>query len=200
MAAVASLASVAPPAEPRRPRVLLVGSALGASAAAIAIVALTAAYAQLRADAIAEGDTWLPEGVSIPLTPSNMIFITLLMSGVTMQWAVYALRNHDRPHAYFALGITALFGIASINATAYLYTQTGLVVASQPQAVLIYTITGMHLAMLVVALVFAAVMGLQALGGQLTGRGAEGMSAAALFWYVTIAVYSVVWYAIYITK
>ena len=40
-------------------------------------------------------------------------------------------------------------------------------------------------------MVFAAVMGFQALGGQLTGRDAEGMSAAALYWYVTIAVYTV---------
>ena len=47
---------------------------------------------------------------------------------------------------------------------------------------------------------FAAVMGFQALGGQLTGRDAEGMSAAALYWYVTVAVYSVIYYGIYITK
>ena len=29
---------------------------------------------------------------------------------------------------------------------------------------------------------------------------AEGVEAAALFWYVTVAVYAVVWYAIYVTK
>ena len=54
--------------------------------------------------------------------------------------------------------------------------------------------------MVVVGLVFTAVMGFQALGGQLTGRDAEGMTAAALYWYVTIAVYVAVWYGIYITK
>jgi hypothetical protein len=43
-------------------------------------------------------------------------------------------------------------------------------------------------------------MGFQALGGQLSGRDAEGMSAAALYWYATIAVYAVLWYAVYITK
>jgi heme/copper-type cytochrome/quinol oxidase subunit 3 len=49
-------------------------------------------------------------------------------------------------------------------------------------------------------LAFLAVMAFRALGGQLTGRGAEGANAAALYWYVTIAVYGVVWYAITITK
>jgi heme/copper-type cytochrome/quinol oxidase subunit 3 len=54
--------------------------------------------------------------------------------------------------------------------------------------------------MLVLGMFFVAVMGFQALGGQLTGRDAEGMSAAALYWYVVIAVYCAVWYGIYITK
>ena len=54
--------------------------------------------------------------------------------------------------------------------------------------------------MLVAGLVFIAVMAFQALGGQLSGRDAEGMSAAALYWYVVIAVYAVVWYGIYVTK
>jgi hypothetical protein len=49
-------------------------------------------------------------------------------------------------------------------------------------------------------LLFALVMGFHALGGQLTGPDADGMNAAALFWYVTIAVYSVIWYAVFITK
>ena len=30
--------------------------------------------------------------------------------------------------------------------------------------------------------------------------GAEGMSAAALYWFVTVATYSVVWYTITISK
>ena len=38
------------------------------------------------------------------------------------------------------------------------------------------------------------------LGGQLTGRDADGMSAAALYWYVTVLLYSVIYFGIYITK
>jgi heme/copper-type cytochrome/quinol oxidase subunit 3 len=194
------MVSLAPPPAPRRPRVLLVGSALAASAAAMAIVGLVAVYVAIRAETLAGGGTWLPEGTTLPLTPGNMGLTSLLMSGVTMQWAVYALRNSDRVHAYVALGVTLLLGLSFFNSTAYLYSQSGLGIADSGQALLIYTITGMHLAMAAGGLVFALVMGFQALGGQLTGRAAEGMSAAALFWHVTIGVYAVVWYAIYITK
>jgi hypothetical protein len=43
-------------------------------------------------------------------------------------------------------------------------------------------------------------MGFRTLGGQLTGRAMEGLQAALLFWYVSIAVFAVIWYTIYITK
>jgi heme/copper-type cytochrome/quinol oxidase subunit 3 len=196
----AEMLSLAPPPTPRRPRVLLIGSAFAAAASAMTILALIAIYLSIRADTLADGGTWLPDGVTIPLTPGNMGLVSLLMSAVTMQWAVYALRNADRVHAYIALGVTLLLGLSFINSTAYLYSQTGLAIGASSQAVLIYTITGMHLAMTIAALLFALVMGFQALGGQLTGRAAEGMAAAALYWYATIGVYVVVWYAIYITK
>jgi len=190
--------AVAP--SPRRPRVLYFGAAFGAAASALTIVSLLAVYLQLRAENLANGETALPEGVVLPLTPGNMGMVTLCMSAVTLAWVVYALRNDDRPHAYVGLALTLVFGAAFIVDTAYLYQQLALSPTSGPIAGLLYAVTGAHLVMTVVAMLFAAVMGFQALGGQLTGRDAEGMTAAAIYWYVMIAVYAVVWYGIYITK
>jgi hypothetical protein len=51
-----------------------------------------------------------------------------------------------------------------------------------------------------VGFLFLAVGAFCVLGGQLTGRAAEGAAAAALYWYVTVAVYGAVWYGITITK
>ncbi|HEY8526524.1 MAG TPA: cytochrome c oxidase subunit 3 [Acidimicrobiales bacterium] len=192
--------STAPPAPPPRPRVLLVGTALASSAAVMTVLALIALYLRLRADVLAEGGTWLPEEANLQLTPGNMGMVTLAMAAVTAQWAVYALRNEDRPNAYLALGVTVLLGVAFINGAVYGWQQLGLGIADSTQAVLIYTITGLHVAMVAVGLLYLSVMAFKALGGQLTGRAAEGLSAAALFWYVTIGVYAVIWYGIYITK
>jgi cytochrome c oxidase subunit 3 len=115
-------------------------------------------------------------------------------------WAVYALRNDDRVHAGLGILVTLVFGAAMITDTWYFWTQAGLVAGKDPQAVLIYTITGAHAVMVGAGMVYLLVMGFRALGGQLTGRAAEGVEAAALFWYVTIAVYAAVWYTIYVTK
>jgi heme/copper-type cytochrome/quinol oxidase subunit 3 len=190
----------APAAEPPRPRVLLVGSALASGAAAMVLLTLVAVYTSMRADVIASGERWLPEDANVQLAPGNMGMVTLLMSAVTVAWAVYSLRNDDRVHAYLAFGLSILLGIAYIPTVVYGWQQFGVGATSSTQALLIFTITGLHVAMAGVGLAFLAVMAFRALGGQLTGRAAEGASAAALYWYVTVAVYGAVWYGITITK
>jgi cytochrome c oxidase subunit III len=190
----------APAAEPPRPRVLLVGSALASGAAAMLVLALVAVYTSMRADVIASGERWLPEDANIQLSPGTMGMVTLLMSAVTVAWAVYSLRNDDRVHAYLAFGLSILLGIAYIPTVVYGWQQFGVGATSSTQALLIFTITGLHVAMAGVGLLFLAVMAFRALGGQLTGRAAEGAAAAALYWYVTVAVYGAVWYGITITK
>lgn len=199
-ATTASPLVTAPPPAARRPRVLFVGSALGAAASGLVVLTMLAVYLQVRSDNLAAGLTALPDGVVLPLTPGNMGLTTLLMSSITVAWAIYALRNGDRTHAYLALGLSLLFGGAFINSTVYLYQQLALPTTDTPIAALLYAVTGTHLVMVVVGIVFLAVMAFQALGGQLTGRDAEGMTAAALYWYAVIAVYVPIWYGIYITK
>lgn len=192
--------AIAPPPAPRRPRVLLVGSAFGSVASALVVLTMLGAYLQVRGDRLANGVTALPEGIVLPLTPGNMGLLTLSMSAITMAWLVHSLRQEDRTHAYLALGVTLLLGVAFINSTVYLYQQLAMPFTLTGTSGLLYIVTATHLVMTVVGLLFVAVMGFQALGGQLSGRDAEGMSAAALYWYVTIAVYVAVWYGVYITK
>jgi heme/copper-type cytochrome/quinol oxidase subunit 3 len=189
-----------PPApEPARPRVLLVGTALAAGAGFMGIIGLIGVYLSTRADVLATGSVWLPEGSNIALTPGNMSMATLLISAVSMWWAVDAVGKNDRPMAYLALGLTIFFGIAVINATSFIYAESNIPVRSTP-GVLIYTVTGAHLAMMVIGLIYAAIMTFRTLGGEYQGRDREGITAAALFWYVTIAAYAVIWLAIYVTK
>jgi cytochrome c oxidase subunit 3 len=190
------------PAPPRRPRVLLIGTALVAAASVAAFGALFAVYFGLRAEHVAGGEAWLPEGATIPLSPGNMSMITLVMSLITVQWAVHAGKLSDRGHAYLALALTLLLGIAHVVQMAYLFTEWGLALNGEGtmQAVLIYTVIGAHLAMVAGALVFLVLMFLRSLGGQFTGHDVEGLSAAALYWYVTVALFSVIWYGILIVK
>ena len=194
-------AHVLPPAPAvQRPRVLVVGTAFAAAASFMVFVGLIGIYLAARADVIASGTAWLPKGVTIPLQQPNTMFITLIMSVFTMQWAVAAIAKNDRVNAYLAMGLTLMLGIATIVMTTYLWYLMKFDIASGIQGVLIYTITGAHIVMLVVAMIFVALMGLRALGGQFTARQHDGITAAAVFWYAMVAVYALIWISIYVTK
>jgi heme/copper-type cytochrome/quinol oxidase subunit 3 len=190
----------APPAPPARPRVVVVGTAFAAAGVFTFFATAIAVYLRLRGLTLAQNQAWIPEEAVLPLQQPNVIILALLMSSVTVQWAVDAIRRDDRPQAYLALGFTELFGFATLNMAGYLYSVMKLDTATGPMAVMTYTITGAHLVVLVAAMIFVGLMAFRALGGQFTSRQYDGMSAAALFWHAQVVVFAVIWFAIYITK
>jgi cytochrome c oxidase subunit 3 len=190
-----------PPAPPvQRPRVLMIGTAFGAAASLMVLAGLLGMYLSRRSELISAGDSWLPEDSSIPLQQPNVMLFTLVASAITVQWAVYAITRNDRVNTYLALGLTFIFGIAFINMQSYLYTLMNFDIAANQQAVLVYAISGAHLVMLVVAMVFVALMAFRALAGQESRRQHDGISAAALYWHATVLAYAVIWLAVYVTK
>lgn len=192
--------SALPAAPLQRPRVLVVGTAYAAAASVMVFIGLLAVYLTERAAVISAGDRWLPDGSSIPLQQPNTMMITLLMSVVTVQWAVNAIARNDRVNTYIALGLTFVLGGATILMLTYLWSLMDLEVAAGSASVLIYTISAAQLFMLAIAMIFVALMAFRALGGQFASRQHDGITAAALYWHTMVAVFFVLWLVIYITK
>jgi heme/copper-type cytochrome/quinol oxidase subunit 3 len=190
----------APPAPPARPRVVAVGAALVSAGVLVFFAGALGIYAEVRSHTLAEAGSWLARDSVFPLQQPNVMMLALLMSSITIQWAVDAIKRDDRPQAYLALGITELFGFATLNMAGYLYSVMKLDAATGPMAIMTYAITGAHVAVLVAAMIFVALMAFRALGGQFTGRQHDGVSAAALFWHAQVVAFAFIWYAIYITK
>lgn len=196
------------PAGGTRPRVLLVGTALAGGAIIMLFAGLIGLYLHTRHGVITgpavdgEAPPWFADGGPIPLTPANIALGTMVLSCVSMQWAVDAVKHNDRRNALFALALTILFGVAVINATSSLYARSEipLVGATNPAGLLFYVVTGAHLGLLVAALGFAALMTFRTLGGEYGGRDREGIVAASLIWYLTTAIFAVIWYAVYVVK
>lgn len=208
-AAPAPTAALPAPAELPRPRTLLVGTAYATAATLIGFFALFGIYFAERSSVMkaappaARHTTWIGKGV-INLPPGGMMLGTMVMSAVTMAWAVYSIRRDDRNRAYLALGLTALFGVAVINQTVFYYKSwSSLTIVGDKasvQALLIFTITGAHLVMVAVAVLFLGLMAFRALAGQYSSRQADGIVAASIFWYATVAVYTLIYFGIYVAK
>ncbi len=181
--------------QPRR-RELLFGTAFATAGVVMVMATLIGYY--LAARGAAGPLHWFANN-NIPLAQPNMQAVTLAISVVTMQWAVYSIARDDRPHTFLALGVTLLLGAAFLNQTTFLYSQAAVTLA-QPEGPLFYAVTGGHVAMVIAGMIFLVLMGFRALGGQFSSRQPDGIAAAAVFWYATVAVYAVVWVGVYIMK
>jgi heme/copper-type cytochrome/quinol oxidase subunit 3 len=190
-----SLESAAPPPVLPRRRELLFGTAFATAGVVMAMATLIGVYISTRD---ANGAAWLSVN-TIPLTQPNMQLLTIGMSAVTMQWAVWSINRDDRYHTYLALGVTLLLGAAFVNQTTFLYNQAGIVMI-QAEGPLFYAVTAGHLAMVAAGMIFMALMGLRTLGGQFSSRQPDGIGAAAIFWHAAVALYAVIWFAVYVQK
>jgi heme/copper-type cytochrome/quinol oxidase subunit 3 len=193
-------ADLAPP-EPARPRLTVIGTMLAGIAVIAGFAALIGVYVLQRAEVIATGERWLPEGVDIPLTQPNFMAVTMGMSALSMLWAVYASRTSDRANTLIALGLTLLFGFAFISQTFFLLTLMDMPIAdSGVQGWLIWAIVGSHVAVVAAGLAWVLGAVIRTIGGHLSLRDQESIVGATMFWFVAVGVYLVIWYAIYITK
>ncbi len=187
---------------PRR-RTLQVGTGFAAAAALMYFGGLLGVYFSERADFLRAnpGQSWIPAGARVELTAPTVMAWTLLLSVVTMQWVVHAAKRDDRRHTLIALIVTAIFGVAVINQTAFQYRQMELTIdGGSLAAPLIYTISGSHLALVIVALVYLFVMAVRTLTSPAPSAHLDGMTAAALLWHVMVFVYLVIWVGIFVTK
>lgn len=187
-------------AEASRPRLLVLATSLAAAAMAMGFVGLLSVYISERADVLATGERWLPDGVDIPLTQPNYIGLTIAFSVVTIWWMVSAVRNDDRINALAATSISLLFAFAYFAQTAYLMTIMEIEIAADPRGVLLYAVIGTHMVIMLVAVGYTLLMALRAAGGDYSSRDYEGVLSAAIFWTVASGLYAVMWYVIYITK
>ncbi len=192
----------APAPTPARPRLLMIATALVSAAVAMGMAGLLGIYLETRADVMATGERWLPQGVEIPLTQPNMMALTLLFSLFAIVWAVGSIRTDDRANCYMALGLALMFGFAYLAQSAYLLSIMEIAIAGDSLArpPLLFALVGAHMVIFGAAMLYAVGMGLRTLGGNYSAKDVEGLYGVAIFWSVAIVLYLAVWYAIYITK
>jgi cytochrome c oxidase subunit 3 len=197
-----ALPAAAPPA-PRRQ--LLVGTALACAAAAMMFGGMLALYLRLRMRTVntidpATGEhlTWLPESVRVPEVAANNMLISFLAIFVFAQWAVWSARRNQRVFTVIAIALTALIGLAVINAQAYVYQQMGVGVSDGSFGSLFFAVTGTFVVLMIGGVVFSIVTVFRYLGGRTRER--EIVAAHALYWYFMGAIFSALWFVVYVTK
>ena len=185
-----------PPPAPQRQ--LLVGVSLAVVAAVMMAASMLAVWALQRQEAIDLEGSWLPDGVTIPEVPTNVMLMAFIGLCVFAQWAVYSAKRDDRGHTILALGCTFLVGVLVVNAQAFVYTQMALGVDDGTYAAMFYAITGFFMLLMIVGLLFTTVTAFRFIGGRSADR--ELIAGHALYWYAMATIFAAIWFLVYVTK
>jgi heme/copper-type cytochrome/quinol oxidase subunit 3 len=196
--------------EPRRTLLVTTGFAVGAGTAFFG--SLLGVYLQVRDGALdamraqQEADPaavvrFLPPEVTVPEIATNTMLITLVGAVALAQWAVFAMKRGERRQCAIALGLCAVFGLATLNSQAFTWAQMGVAIRDSGSfGPVFYASTGAFFGAVVVALLYTAITAFRSLGGRYSASDTEGLSSHALVWYFVLVAYAAVWFVVYVNK
>lgn len=194
----------APQQAPRRQA--LVATAFVAASAAMLMAGMLAMWLKFRAgaptressDALKIIKDWMPADVTIPEVAANTMFVTFPVVALMSQWAVYSAKRKDSQHRSLALAIVAVLGVAIVNAQIAVYAQMEIGLADGAFQTMFYAITGTMLLLVAGGIAFTLVALFRSIGGRDDDQ--QVISAHALYWYSLTAIFTAMWFVVYVQK
>ena len=170
----------------------LLGVILFVASECVFFAALFGAYFTVRANA----PVWPPKGISGLEIPLPAISTTMLvLSSVTMQLAVWAIRRGDRRTMMRFLKLTLLLGGVFLAGQAYDYSQLGFGLTDGTFGTTFFTLTGFHGAHVLGGTIMLSVILYRAMAGQFSARHHDAVEATSIYWHFV----DVVWIALFST-
>lgn len=162
---------------------------------------LFAAYFNLRANAA----QWPPEEFHDTLKILPFVgpaTILLILSSVTCQYAVWAIRRDDRTVFLRSMTVTVILGIVFLLMQAADYAllgSEGLTLASGQFGTTYYTLTGFHGAHVFGGVIMLSVILYRGMVGQFSGRHYDAVEGASLYWHFVDVVWIFVFSSLYLS-
>src|SRR3954469_14463119 len=142
---------------------------------------------------------WPPDGVEISNYDGTMLVLTMLMSAVTVEWGIAAVRKDLRSQAVMGFVLSAGFGVAYVNLLWFFGRRLGVGVDSSAFAVLLYALLAVTGIAITVGVGVMIALTLRVLGHQVTAINGEMARAVGWFWQClvlgSVVVYATVWLA-----
>ena len=183
-------------ADPMPPALL--GVILFVASECIFFAALFGAYFTVRANA---GGAWPPEGIEGLEVPLPAISTSMLvLSSVTMQLAVWAIRRGDRRTMMRFLKLTLILGAVFLGGQAYDYSTLGFSIHDTVYGTTFFTMTGFHGAHVAGGLVFIYLMLARGWQGQITRDNHTALEGCAIYWHFVDVVWLGLFSTLYLLK
>jgi heme/copper-type cytochrome/quinol oxidase subunit 3 len=147
---------------------------------------------------------WPPaefQGVLQPLGLILVATIILIVSSVTCQLAVNAVRRDDRRGFLRNMTVTFVLGIVFLIMQAYDYSllfHEGLTMDAGPFGTTYFTLTGFHGAHVFGGVIMLGVVLYRATAGQFSSRHHDAVEAASLYWHFVDVVWIILFSVLYL--
>jgi len=161
---------------------------------------LFAAYFNVRLNAT-QWPPFVNEAVFKPFQIHHEILLPailttlLVLSSVTMQLGVWAIRRGDRTGFLRNTGITLVLGVLFLVGQIYDYTQLGFGITDTAFGSTFYTLTGFHGAHVLGGAIMLGVVLYRGMSGQFSAKHHDAVEAVSIYWHFV----DVVWIALFST-
>ena len=153
---------------------------------------LFAAYFNTRA---AQAEWAPPTGHELELFLPAVLTVILVVSSITMQFGVWAIRRGSRGALTVWTGITLVLGVLFLMGQLYDYSQLGFGIGEGVFATTFYTLTGFHGAHVFGGAVGLTILLARSLQGQFSAQHHVAVEAISIYWHFV----DVVWIALFAT-
>ena len=175
----------------------LLGVILFVASECIFFAALFGAYFTVRAQA----PVWPPKGIEgLELPLPSISTSMLVLSSVTMQFGVWAIRRGDRATMLRFLKLTLLLGGIFLGGQLYDYSQLGFSVRDTVYGTTFFTMTGFHGAHVAGGLIFIYLILARGWSGQITRENHTALEACAIYWHFVDIVWIGLFSTLYLLK
>jgi heme/copper-type cytochrome/quinol oxidase subunit 3 len=140
-----------------------------------------------------------PEGGLPDLKLAIPNTIILLLSSGAVAWAQFNIEKNDKRHLVWGLGIAAVLGMIFLVVQYFEWAGKPFALASTPYSSLYFTVTGFHMAHVVIGVIMLWTLFAWSAMGYFNRVRYAHIHIGALYWHFVDAVWIVVFFTFYIT-
>jgi cytochrome c oxidase subunit III len=143
-------------------------------------------------------DPWPAPGTKIPEASTGVNTGILLVSSLTIHWALVSIKKGNRFGLKAGMVLTFLLGLTFLFLQMNEYVHLGWAPHDTAQATIFYSLTGLHGAHVLVGLCALLMVTLRSFRGHYSPEHHQGMEVPGIYWHFVDGMWIIVYTALYV--
>jgi cytochrome c oxidase subunit 3 len=143
-------------------------------------------------------DPWPAPGTKIPEAATGVNTAILMVSSLTIHWALVSIKKGNRFGLKAGMVLTFLLGLTFLFLQVNEYVHLGWAPHDSAQATIFYSLTGLHGAHVFVGLGALLIVSIRSFRGHYSPEHHQGMEVPGIYWHFVDGMWIVVYTALYI--